>query len=128
MSTSIEIDSTVWLPDDEDMFLPGTVKSIDGDNAVVAIINSPDDEEVTTPLKTLKICDPSSLNSCEDMTQVNDLNEMTILHNLRMRFKKQNIYTSVGQILVAVNPFQLLPIYTPEWLEKYKQNGSRDLL
>ena len=58
MSTSIEIDSTVWLPDDEDMFLPGTVKSIDGDNAVVAIINSPDDEEVTTPLKTLKICDP----------------------------------------------------------------------
>ena len=125
MSSIIEIGSTVWLPDDEDMFLPGKVTSIDGDNAVVAVIDSPDDEEITAAVNTLKVCDPASLVQCEDMTLVNDLNEMTILHNLRMRFKKQNIYTSVGQILVAVNPFQLLPIYTPEWIERYKQNGSR---
>ena len=32
MSSIIEIGSTVWLPDDEDMFLPGKVTSIDVDD------------------------------------------------------------------------------------------------
>ena len=46
------------------------------------------------------------------MVNLNDLSEQTILHNLRIRFEKDVIYTNVGQILVSVNPFKLLPIYT----------------
>ena len=68
---------------------------------------------------------PQSLEPVDDMVSMNDLNEQTILHNLRLRFQKNMIYTNVGAILVAVNPFKLLPIYTPEWLDKYKQAGSR---
>ena len=41
------------------------------------------------------------------------------LHNLRKRFLSDQIYTSVGTILVAVNPFKLLPIYPPEVLQSY---------
>ena len=55
MSSIIEIGSTVWLPDDEDMFLPGKVTSIDGDNAVVAVIDSPDDEEITAAVNIMSM-------------------------------------------------------------------------
>ncbi len=69
--------------------------------------------------------DPDALKSYDNMIALNDLNEPTILHNLRQRFLKDQIYTYVSSILVAANPFKLLPIYTPEVLDKYKDRGSR---
>ena len=51
---------------------------------------------------------------------------MSILHNLRIRFKEDLIYTNISSILISVNPFKLLPLYTPEKLELYR-NGSRGL-
>jgi myosin heavy subunit len=48
-------------------------------------------------------------------------------HNLRIRFKEDLIYSYVSTILISVNPFKLLPLYTPEMLDKYKTEGSRTL-
>jgi myosin heavy subunit len=70
--------------------------------------------------------DEAALLTYDNMIKLNDLNEATILHNLRQRFLKDQIYTYVSSILVALNPFRLLPIYTPEVLDKYKDRGSRD--
>jgi myosin heavy subunit len=70
--------------------------------------------------------DEAALQSYDNMITLNDLNEPTILHNLRTRFLKDQIYTYVSSILVALNPFKLLPIYTPEVLDKYKDRGSRN--
>lgn len=50
---------------------------------------------------------------------------MSILHNLRIRYKEDKIYTNVSSILISVNPFKLLPLYTPEILDLYR-SGSRD--
>lgn len=58
--------------------------------------------------------DEQSLEELDDMVQFNDLSEAPLLHNLRKRFENDRIYTFVGTILCAVNPFKLLPIYTPE--------------
>jgi len=69
--------------------------------------------------------DEAALKTYDNMIALNDLNEPTILHNLRMRFLKDDIYTYVSSILVACNPFKLLPIYTPDVMEKYKDGGGR---
>jgi len=53
----------------------------------------------------------------------NELHESALLHNLRIRYKRDLIYTYVSSILISVNPFKLLPIYTPEMVEKYRQGG-----
>lgn len=49
-----------------------------------------------------------------DLLDLEDLNQQTLLFNIRQRFHSQKIYSSIGTpILVAVNPYQQLPIYTP---------------
>jgi len=37
-----------------------------------------------------------------------------VVHNLKIRYQKNEIYTSVSKILVAINPYQRLNIYGPE--------------
>ena len=69
--------------------------------------------------------DEAALQMYDNMIKLNALNEPVILHNLRQRFMKDLIYTYVSSILVACNPFKLLPIYTPEIMDKYKDGGGR---
>jgi len=45
------------------------------------------------------------------------------LRPLRVLFQEGIIYTNVSSILVSVNPFKLLPLYTPEIMDKYRVNS-----
>lgn len=60
----------------------------------------------------------------DDMTSLLYLNEPELLECLRQRFEKKAIYTSIGPILLAVNPFERLPIYTNEVLSTFYDDGS----
>ncbi|XP_012281982.1 unconventional myosin-IXb isoform X2 [Orussus abietinus] len=55
-----------------------------------------------------------------DLCQLPDLNEQTLLDNLRDRFLAGNIYTYVGSILIALNPFKFYPIYNPKYVKLYQ--------
>ncbi|KAM6426665.1 unconventional myosin-IXa isoform 3-T3 [Liasis olivaceus] len=54
-----------------------------------------------------------------DLCALPDLNETTLLENLRNRFKQEKIYTYVGSILIVINPFKFLPIYNPKYVKMY---------
>ncbi|OCU02869.1 myosin-IIIb [Xenopus laevis] len=60
----------------------------------------------------------------EDAALLADLNEKKLLEILRDRYREHRIYTYVGDILIAVNPFQDLPLYSPEVSDKF---GSQPL-
>uniref|UniRef100_A0A8C4YEQ5 Myosin IXA n=1 Tax=Gopherus evgoodei TaxID=1825980 RepID=A0A8C4YEQ5_9SAUR len=55
----------------------------------------------------------------DDLCSLPDLNEKTLLENLRNRFKQEKIYTYVGSILIVINPFKFLPIYNPKYVKMY---------
>ncbi|BFZ01247.1 hypothetical protein BsWGS_04286 [Bradybaena similaris] len=62
-----------------------------------------------------------------DLCSLPDLNERTLLHNLKARFYQKNIYTYVGSILIAVNPFKFFPIYNPKYVSMYQNKQLGEL-
>lgn len=59
----------------------------------------------------------------DDLITLPHLHEPAILHAIHERFTYGKIYTWTGPVLIAVNPFQRLPLYTNEILESYRQEG-----
>jgi hypothetical protein len=109
-----------------------TVRTEDGEvgicNLLNAILLKLHQDHALTEAQSKEVieCNPEALDSkIDDLINISDLNEMSILHNLRIRYKEDRIYTSVSSILISVNPFKLLPLYTPEILDLYR-TGSRD--
>ncbi|KAI8361629.1 P-loop containing nucleoside triphosphate hydrolase protein [Mortierella sp. GBAus27b] len=55
-----------------------------------------------------------------DMTLLTKVQNETINENLKKRFDNQEIYTYIGHVLISVNPFRDLGIYTDEVLKTYQ--------
>lgn len=55
----------------------------------------------------------------EDMCNLEELSEQTILSNLRGRFSNKHIYTYVGSILISINPYYYYSIYNPKYTTQY---------
>ena len=62
-----------------------------------------------------------------DMTVISDIDEHGINENLEVRYGRNQIYTYTGPILVAVNPYQILPIYTSEQIKLYREKKIGEL-
>ena len=57
----------------------------------------------------------------DNLADHEDLTEEVLLHELEVRIQSDRMYTYVGEILVAVNPFKIIEgLYGPTNLTKYK--------
>lgn len=70
---------------------------------------------------------PTSNKEYPDLCNLPDLNERTLLENIKSRYSNSNIYTYVGSILIAVNPFKFFPIYNPKYVKMYQNKRLGDL-
>ncbi|KTW30754.1 hypothetical protein T552_00466 [Pneumocystis carinii B80] len=56
----------------------------------------------------------------DDLTLLPVIGDETINDNLKKRFENKEIYTYIGHVLISINPFQDLGIYTEEILHSYR--------
>ena len=62
------------------------------------------------------------------MVRMEEVNEATILHNLKQRFLNGDIYTNIGRIVVSINPFDWETseiFFNSEWVSTF-QNSNPD--
>uniref|UniRef100_A0A8D3C8P1 Myosin X n=1 Tax=Scophthalmus maximus TaxID=52904 RepID=A0A8D3C8P1_SCOMX len=113
----------VWLREDE-QFLPSTVSSCSGGVAVFATDYGQVYTYKQNALTRQKVqpMHRSSVAGVEDMATLEDLHDGAIMHNLFLRYRQRHIYTYIGSILAAVNPYQALPgLYDRPAVELYSR-------
>mmetsp|Transcript_15930 Transcript_15930/g.18606 ORF Transcript_15930/g.18606 Transcript_15930/m.18606 type:complete len:1766 (-) Transcript_15930:467-5764(-) len=127
MAQTFAAGTYVWLRDDEDMYVPakvaGTFKQ--GEKGTVTNMMTKSTYTVTAKESSDMLpMDEQSLEPTDDMVGLKQLDEPALLHNLRLRYEKDEIYTNIGSILVSVNPFKKLNIYSPDVVDSFMKNGS----
>ena len=114
----------MWVRDDVQAWVPATIVDEEGDKVKVELGGN------ARTLRTMKRGELGPLISREeslhvhldDMVKMEDVNEATILHNVRMRFKEDLIYTNIGTILVSVNPFKwMTELYASHMVDRFQQ-------
>ncbi|XP_038143559.1 unconventional myosin-Ib isoform X3 [Cyprinodon tularosa] len=62
-----------------------------------------------------------------DMVLLEPLSEDSFLENLKKRFDHNEIYTYIGSVVISLNPYRSLPIYTPDKVEEYRNRNFYEL-
>ncbi|KAF2972524.1 hypothetical protein GQX73_g1162 [Xylaria multiplex] len=62
-----------------------------------------------------------------DLTLLSKVSNEAINENLKKRFEGREIYTYIGHVLVSVNPFRDLGIYTDQVLDSYKGKNRLEM-
>ncbi|XP_026503534.1 unconventional myosin-Ib [Terrapene carolina triunguis] len=62
-----------------------------------------------------------------DMVLLEPLSEDSFINNLKKRFDHSEIYTYIGSVVVSINPYRPLPIYSPEKVEEYRNRNFYEL-
>ena len=118
----LQIGDVVWVPHATEAWVYGTI-IVKENKSIVA--KTSDGDEVTVNKNELHLVEKCGRHldlDVENLVELEELSEGAILHHVRKRFRKKAIYTHVGAILVAVNPFEWLDIYQKSHMMKAMNN------
>ena len=87
------------------------------------IVGYNDEEIIVNNIFTANDDDTDNKNN---LINIPHLNEPTILNSVYLRYNKNIIYTYTGKILISVNPFCDLGLYSDEIILNYKNNINKN--
>lgn len=110
----------MWAPHPTEGFQMGNIVDIGPDSLTI----EPLGQKGKTFLALINQVFPAEEDSkkdVEDNCSLMYLNEATLLHNIKVRYSKDRIYTYVANILIAVNPYFDIPkIYSSDSIKSYQ--------
>eukprot|EP00928_Gymnodinium_smaydae_P012436 TRINITY_DN14509_c0_g1_i4.p1 TRINITY_DN14509_c0_g1~~TRINITY_DN14509_c0_g1_i4.p1 ORF type:complete len:341 (-),score=76.08 TRINITY_DN14509_c0_g1_i4:86-1069(-) len=112
--------SMYWVPHETAVWLPGKIikENVDGKNTYESeegVLTLPANKNYET------ILDSSALEGVDDICTLNNIDDASVIHSLRVRYRRDDIYTYISCMLVAVNPFKPVNIYSGEYINVYRQ-------
>jgi myosin heavy subunit len=128
MSSVFQVGEWVWIEEEKHCFLPVQVIEVPLMKGMVGVVKTEGGEVLALEEDAsarITPCNPQVMSSkVDNLIKLSDLTEAAILHNLRIRFDEDKIYTQVGSVLLAVNPFQRFQIYTTKALKEYQSESD----
>ncbi|OCT75584.1 myosin-IIIa isoform X2 [Xenopus laevis] len=76
-------------------------------------------ERINTKKGHVKESMAPNQNDVDDLAALEALDENTVTDQLQTRYNRDQIYTYVGDILVGVNPFRQMDLYSSQYLQMY---------
>ncbi|XP_065920501.1 unconventional myosin-Ia-like [Dysidea avara] len=64
---------------------------------------------------------------CGDMVLLDPPNQEKVVENLKLRYKGKDIYTYIGKVVISINPYEKLSIYTDEYIQQYRSRNMFEL-
>ena len=116
--------SEVWVWTSQDAaFERGKVDRIEAHKGVVHV-KLANGKMVEAKDDSVHLANNANQDGVADNTELRQLNEATLLHNIRVRYAKDEggCYTVTGHILIAVNPFKQLGIYDEKQVKSQPQH------
>ncbi|XP_073159949.1 unconventional myosin-Va isoform X3 [Lepidochelys kempii] len=123
----------VWIPDPEEVWKSAELLKDykEGDKVIQLRLEEGKDLEYCLDPKTKELPplrNPDILVGENDLTALSYLHEPAVLHNLKVRFiDSKLIYTYCGIVLVAINPYEQLPIYGEDIINAYSGQNMGDM-
>lgn len=116
-----------WIPHQEYVWMPGRLLKKSSKVWTYGLYNNEQIELPASECETLENASDKSLKGCVDnLINLNEFGEGAVVHQLRQRYKNDNIYTSIGNILISVNPFKQLSIYNAFVVDAYRKHERKD--
>lgn len=111
-----------WCPHQENVWSAGELLEEKGSNIEVVLINE-QRKQIFSKNDCLEIEEESVMaEEANDLISLSHVNDATILNSSRLRFNRKVIYTSIGAVLMAINPFETIPgLYGRERIEQYSR-------
>ncbi|OWK57707.1 Unconventional myosin-VI [Lonchura striata] len=117
---TMEDGKPVWAPHPTDGFQMGMIVDIGPDNLTIEPLNQKG-KTFQAAINQVFPAEEDSKKDVEDNCSLMYLNEATLLHNIKVRYSKDRIYTYVANILIAVNPYFDIPkFYSSDTIKKYQ--------
>ncbi|VDO31636.1 unnamed protein product, partial [Haemonchus placei] len=117
----------VWIEPLAGEGIPVGARVLDQDHGRLKVVDDLGQEQWLSVDRRVRIMHPTSVQGVEDMTKLGDYHESAILRNIYVRYREKLIYTYTGSILIAVNPYMNIPIYTAEQIRMYKRRRIGEL-
>ncbi|XP_062897019.1 myosin-7-like [Mobula hypostoma] len=106
-----------WVPDEKEAYLEAEILERNGPKVTVETKGG---KTLTIKEDDIQQMNPPKFDMIEDMAMLTNLNEASVLHNLRRRYSSWMIYTYSGLFCVTVNPYKWLPVYSAPVVAAYK--------
>ncbi|XP_030583367.1 unconventional myosin-Vb [Archocentrus centrarchus] len=122
----------VWVPDPDAVWISAQLLQDYRPGEKHLLLQLSNGNEVRYPVDAPSdlppLGNPDILEGENDLTALSFLHEPAVLHNLRVRFLDySSIYTYCGIVLVAINPYDQLPIYGEEVIDAYSGQDMTDM-
>ena len=120
----------VWLPHPDLSWTPATILSNNGSYTKYRTHQSQElsiANNVVDPSTLEIVSQVSREGRVPNLVDLDEMGEGAVIHALRTRYAADDIYTNIGSILVSINPYKLLPIYSTSTIAKYPPSSSSHL-
>jgi myosin V len=100
----------IWIPHPVDLWILCDIVSVNEQQgtAIVKSLTTPFHQQIINLSETQQY-HPTHSHELDNLCLMNNFHEAPLLYSLRKRYEKNQIYTSIGDVLISMNPYCHIP-------------------